>query len=452
MRHDPIDRILKPIDSFIHNQSAAGLVLLISTAAAVALANSPWSHEYHAIWEHTISLKVAGFVVERTIHHVINDGLMAVFFFLVALELKREFVGGELSEPWNALLPLAASVGGMAIPALIYLAMNQFAGPETAGWGIPMGTDTAFVLGLLALLGKRVPPALKVFFITVSVADDIGSVTVIALFYTSDIELQKLVLGAIFLVALISMNLLGVRNVIAYGVVGIAGVWLAFLLSGVHATVAGVLAALTIPARTKIQEHTYVVQLRELADDFERTESSPHATITSEQQHLIRKIRRMSDHAETPLQRLEQALHPWVVYVVMPLFALANAGIELPSSVGDVLSSPITLGVLLGLVLGKPLGIVGLAFLVSKLGWGRLGQGLTWSHVIGIGVMSGLGFTMSVFINELAFADLSMQYAAKLGILFASLIAGPLGFLLLRRLPVGGGVRDETRPPATSWD
>jgi len=434
MRHDPIDRILKPIDSFIHNQSAAGLVLLISTAVAVVLANSPWSHDYQAIWEHTISLQVAGFALERTVHHLINDGLMAVFFFLVALELKREFIGGELSEPRNALLPIAASIGGMAAPALIYLAINEFSGPATAGWGIPMGTDTAFVLGLLALLGKRVPPALKVFFITVSVADDIGSVTVIALFYTSDIEMQKLLLGGIFLVALIAMNVLGVRNVIAYGVVGIAGVWLAFLLSGVHATVAGVLAALTIPARTKIQEHTYVVRLRELADEFERTESSPHAIITSEQQHLIRKIRRMSDHAETPLQRLEQALHPWVVYVVMPLFALANAGIELPASVGDVLSSPITLGVLLGLVLGKPIGIVGMAFLVSKLGWGRLGQGLTWSHVVGIGVMSGLGFTMSVFINELAFDDLAMQYTAKLGILFASLIAGPLGFVLLRRV------------------
>lgn len=436
MRHDPIDRILRPIDSFIHNQSAAGLVLLISTAVALVLANSPWSEQYQAIWHHTISLQVAGFGVERTVHHMINDGLMAMFFFLVALELKREFIGGELSELKNAMLPIAASIGGMAIPATIYLAMNQFSGPGTAGWGIPMGTDTAFVLGLLALLGKRVPPALKVFFITVSVADDIGSVTVIALFYTSDIELQKLLLGGLFLVALITMNLVGVRNVLSYGLLGIAGVWLAFLLSGVHATVAGVLAALTIPARTKIQEHTYVSNLRELADEFDRAENSPRALITSEQQHVIHKIRRMSAFAETPLQRLEQALHPWVVYGVMPLFALANAGIELPTSFGTVLSSPITLGVALGLLVGKPLGIVGMSYLFAKLGWGRLGQGVTWAHVMGMGVISGLGFTMSVFISELAFADPSMRYAAKLGILLASVVAGTLGYLLLRRLPI----------------
>jgi len=433
MRRDPIDRILKPLDSFIHNQSAAGLVLLVSTALAITLANSPWRHEFHALWQHTISIRVASFELDKTLHHLINDGLMAVFFFLVALELKREFIGGEFSDRRNAVLPIAASIGGMAMPALIYLAANQFTGPATAGWGIPMGTDTAFVLGLLALLGSRVPAPLKVFFITVAIGDDIGSVLVIALFYTSDIELQKLLLGGVFLVALLTMNIVGVRNVIAYGLVGIGGLWLAFLLSGVHATVAGVLAALAIPARTKMQEHTYVERLRELADDFERTENTPFATITTEQQHLIRKIRRMSDHAETPLQRLEQALHPWVVYAILPLFALANAGIELPSSLGDALASPITLGVLLGLLVGKPVGIVGMAFLFTKLGWSRLGQGVTWSHMIGIGIMAGLGFTMSIFISELAFQGSPMHYEAKLGILFASVIAGPSGFFLLRR-------------------
>lgn len=434
MRRDPIDRILRPIDNFIHNQSAAGLVLLVATAIAVFLANSPWHHQYHAFWQHEITVSVAGYSLTKSLHHLINDGLMAMFFFLVALELKREFIGGEFSQIRNALLPIAASFGGMAVPALIFLAINRFSGPATVGWGIPMGTDTAFVLGLLALLGSRVPTALKAFFIAVAVGDDIGSVVVIALFYTSHIELQSLVLGGLFLVALIAMNILGVRNVIAYGLVGIGGLWLAFLLSGVHATVAGVLAALAIPARTKIEEGTYVKRLRELADEFERTGNTPYATISAEQQHLIRKIRKMSVHAETPLQRLEQALHPWVVYVVMPVFALANAGIELPSSFEAVTSSPITLGVMLGLVIGKPIGIIGMAFLFTRFGWAQLGQGVRWAHMIGIGVISGLGFTMSIFISELAFQGSPMHYEAKLGILAASLTAGTLGFLLLRRI------------------
>lgn len=448
MRADPIDRILKPIDSFIHNQSAAGLVLLVATGLALALANSPWSHAYHALWQHEITVSVAGYSLTKSLHHLINDGLMAMFFFLVALELKREFIGGEFSKPRNALLPIVASIGGMAVPAIIFLAVNGFSGPATVGWGIPMGTDTAFVLGLLALLGSRVPIALKAFFIAVAVGDDIGSVVVIAIFYTSQIEFQSLLAGAVFLVVLLGMNLLGVRSVFAYGLIGIGGLWLAFLLSGVHATVAGVLAALAIPARTKMQERTYVARLRELADEFERAEDTPYATISTEQQHLIRKIRAMSDHAETPLQRLEQALHPWVVYIVMPLFALANAGIELPSSLASIASSPVTLGVMLGLVVGKPIGIVGMAFLATRLGFAQLGQGVRWSQMIGIGLISGLGFTMSIFISDLAFEDSNMQYEAKLGILVASLVAGPLGFLFLRQ--VARPRPAEGDPPVTS--
>ncbi len=438
MRKDPIDRLLKPIDSFIHDQAAAGLVLFIATAIALVLANSPWGDVYHHFWEHMVSLRIGGFTIERDLHHLINDGLMAIFFFVVALELKREFVGGELSQPRNALLPLGASIGGMLFPALIYLAVVGFDGPHAVGWGIPMGTDTAFVLGMLAILGKRVPPAIKVFFITVAVIDDIGAVSVIALFYTSDISLMNLLFGGVFLVALVLMNLLGVRSVLAYGLVGIGGLWLAFLLSGVHATVAGVLAALAIPARTKMSEASYPERLRELANRFSAMPNAPGNVISADQQYLIRKVKRFSTYAETPLQRLEQGLHPWVAFVVLPLFALANAGIELPSSMGDVIGSRVTLGIMLGLVLGKPLGLMLMSWLFVRNRWGTLGEGITWAHLLGISVMSGVGFTMAVFINELAFDDALVREQAKLGILCASLVAGLIGFTLLKNARPAG--------------
>ncbi len=437
MRHDPIDHLLKPLDRFIRNQSMAGLALFISAAVAVVLANSPWREAYHAFWEHSITIGFDTFIFERSLHHLINDGLMAVFFFVVALELKREFLAGELSDLRNAVLPLAASVGGMVFPALIYLAINNFAGPATRGWGITMGTDTAFVLGLLALLGKRVPPAIKALFITVAVTDDIASVTVIALFYTSDISMLNLGIGAAFLVVLVAMNLLGVRNMTAYGVVGIGGLWMAFMLSGVHATVAGVLAALTIPVTTKMKERTYAKKIRELADMFDRTKDTTAKTITREQAHIIAKVKRFSTAAETPLQRLEEALHPWVAFLVLPLFALANAGIELPDSMTGAIASPVTMGVTLGLVLGKPIGLLLMSWTFVKLGWGRLGTHVNWGHMVAISVLSGLGFTMAIFISELAFDSEAMRTEAKLGILFASVTAGIIGtWLFMRCKPV----------------
>ncbi|MCO6483170.1 MAG: Na+/H+ antiporter NhaA [Flavobacteriales bacterium] len=435
MRQDPIDRLLRPLDRFIKGHSTAGMALFVSAAVAVVLANSPWREAYRAIWEHSFAIQVDDFYFGLNLHHLINDGLMAMFFFLVALELKREFIAGDMTDRKKAMLPVAASVGGMLAPALIYLAVNQFQAPATRGWGITLGTDTAFVLALLALLGKRVPPAIKALFITVSVIDDIVSVSVIALFYTSDLSLANLGIGAAFLAVLVLMNLLGVRNMTAYAVVGIGGVWMAFMLSGVHATVAGVLAAMAIPATTKVKERTYVKKIRELADEFERTEDSPHRTITVEQAHIIEKVKRCSLNAETPLQRLEHRLHPWVSFLVLPLFALANAGIELPHDM-SALASPVTMGVFLGLVLGKPLGIFTTCWLFVKMGWGKLGAGVQWGHMLAISVISGLGFTMALFISELAFDAGWMRADAKLGILLASVTAGIAGtFLFFRARP-----------------
>ncbi|MEO7082280.1 MAG: Na+/H+ antiporter NhaA, partial [Flavobacteriales bacterium] len=428
---------LKPLDRFIRNQSMAGLALFISAAVAVVLANSPWREAYHAFWEHSVTIGFDTFIFERNLHHLINDGLMAVFFFVVALELKREFLAGELSDMRNAVLPLAASVGGMVFPALIFLVINNFTGPATRGWGITMGTDTAFVLGLLALLGKRVPPAIKALFITVAVTDDIASVTVIALFYTSDISMMNLGIGAAFMVVLVAMNLLGVRNMTAYGVIGIGGLWMAFMLSGVHATVAGVLAALTIPVTTKMKERTYAKKIHELADMFDRTKDTTAKTITREQAHIIAKVKRFSTAAETPLQRLEEALHPWVAFLVLPLFALANAGIEFPESMAGAIASPVTMGVMLGLVLGKPIGLLLMSWTFVKFGWGRLGTNVNWGHMVAISVLSGLGFTMAIFISELAFDSEAMRTEAKLGILFASVTAGIIGtWLFMRCKPV----------------
>ncbi len=432
MRKDPIDRLLKPIDSFIHDQAASGLVLFIATAIALFLANSPWREAYHQLWTTPVGFGFGGFVVAKDLHHLINDGLMAMFFFVVALELKREFVGGEFSNPRNALLPIGASIGGMAFPALIYLLVVGSSSAEAVGWGIPMGTDTAFVLGLLAMLGKRVPTAIKVFFISTAVTDDIGAVSVIALFYTSDISTVNLLLGGAFLVALVAMNLLGVRSVLAYGLVGIGGLWLAFLLSGVHATVAGVLAALAIPARTKMSEASYPERLRELADRFSALPNAPGNVISNEQLYVIRKVKRFSTYAETPLQRLEQGLHPWVAFGVLPLFALANAGIELPTSFDGLLASKVTLGIFLGLVIGKPLGLLSMSWLLVRWGVGRLPAGTGWTQMLAISILSGLGFTMAVFINELAFDDVAVREQAKLGILFASVLAATLGALLFR--------------------
>ncbi len=434
MRKDPIDRLLRPVDSFIHDQASAGLVLFISTAIALFLANSPWRDAYHAFWTNTVALKVGAFHLEKDLTHLINDGLMAMFFFVVALELKREFVGGEFSDLRNALLPIGASIGGMVLPALIFLWVVGPSSPEASGWGIPMGTDTAFVLGLLALLGKRVPAAIKVFFISTAVTDDIGAVSVIALFYTSDISAMNLVLGAVFLVTLIIMNILGVRSVLAYGLIGIGGLWLAFLLSGVHATVAGVLAALCIPARTKMHEATYSIRLRELADKFAAMTSAPRNILNSEQLYVIRKVKRFSAYAETPLQRLEQGLHPWVAFGVLPLFALANAGIELPSSLDGLFDSRVTLGIFLGLLIGKPVGLMFMSWLFVRLRLGRLAAGVSWGQMFAISILSGLGFTMAVFINELAFADAYVREQGKLGILFASVVAGVVGVLLFRLL------------------
>ncbi len=430
-----VDKLLKPINRFIESEVTAGLLLVFCTVVALVWANSPLAGSYHALWHYDLSLSVAGYGISRSLHHWINDGLMAMFFFVVGLELKREFLGGELSTPANAVLPVAAAVGGMVVPALFYLALNP-AGDAQAGWGIPMATDIAFALGILALLGERVPFSLKLFLTVLAVADDLGAVLVIAFFYSSDISLTSLGIGALFLMVLLAGNYSGIRTTYFYGIFGIGGLWLAFLLSGVHATIAGVLAALVIPARTKLDEKAFTEELILAVEEFRAIPPNDAPLLEPEQMDSIDKIKCLTLAADTPLQRLEHALHPVVSFAVLPLFALSNAGVTLDfHSLTDVLS-PVSVGVAAGLVAGKFIGVAGTCRLAVSFGWAKLPPGITWGQICGVACLAGIGFTMSLFVTNLAFASEQLQTQAKLGILSASVIAGITGFALLRcKLP-----------------
>jgi NhaA family Na+:H+ antiporter len=433
MRIDPIDKILvRPIARFINNSTTSGILLFASAVIALFLANSPFQDAYHHFWEHTFSIGFDEFVVSKSLHHWINDGLMSIFFFVIGLELKREIMAGELSRPKDAVLPIFAALGGMVMPALFYLTLNA-SGDTSAGWGIPMATDIAFALGILYLLGDKVPVSLKVFLTALAIADDLGAVLVIAFFYTSDISTISLLVGAGFLAILLLANALGVRSIVFYGIVGIGGLWLAFLLSGVHATIAGVIAALTIPANVKLQDKQFVIKMNTLTNDFAKSTPNNVTLLTHDQLDIVEKIRFYSKAALTPLQRLEHAMHPLVAYVVMPIFALANAGITFSGNFADNLISNVSLGVILGLALGKFIGIVAITKILIRLKLAVLPDGLNWRHIYGVAILAGVGFTMSLFITDLAFVSPAHIIQAKIGIFIASIICGIGGFLVLRK-------------------
>ena len=433
MKKTPIDIWLTdPLSSFLGRQTTSGLVLFVAALVALFMANSPFADAYHHFWHNEISVGFNDFLISKTLHHWINDGLMAVFFFVIGLELKREIMAGELSNPRDALLPIAAGVGGMVVPALIYLAFNP-SGDANDGWGIPMATDIAFALGIISLLGNRVPLSLKVFLTALAIADDLGAVLVIAVFYTSQIDFLSLAVGAGFMILLVTSNLLGVRNILWYGLLGIGGLWLAFLLSGVHATIAAVLAAFTIPANVKISDKGFVSRIKALVNKFEAANSNDVSLVTDEQLHVLEGIRAVSREALTPLQRLEHGMHPFVAFVVMPVFALANAGISFPADFLDQLASPVTLGVACGLLGGKVLGIMGICYILIRGKWASFPEQTGWKQLFGAAMLASVGFTMSLFITGLAFNDEALILQAKLGILLASLVGGFSGYYLLRR-------------------
>lgn len=442
MEKTTIEKIMAPVSRFIHLEYTSGIVLLISVIIAMIWANSPFHEFYEHLWHINFSVGFDGFLLNHPLHIWINDGLMAIFFFVIGLELKREFMEGELSSLQKASLPMTAALGGMIVPASIYYFLNY--GTDAAhGWGIPMATDIAFALALLSMASKHIPVSVKVFLSALAVADDLGAVLVIAFFYTEQINFTPLLIGIGFLILLMAGNRMGVRHPMFYLLLGICA-WIGFLLSGVHATIAGVLVAFTIPAVTRIDEQVYSTNLRKLSYDFEADIPQRGNLITPLQNKTIQKVKTLSMAAETPLQTIEHALHPWVAFGIMPLFALANAGIVITSDFLDLVINPVSIGVAAGLVIGKFTGILLFCWLMVKLRISSLPEGANWKHIAGVSLLAGIGFTMSLFISGLAFKNPVFIDQAKYGILIASILAGIMGTIVLKR--IGGSA--EIKPTA----
>lgn len=411
-------------------------MLLLCTVAAIFWANSPWAGSYHALWRTNFTVSFAGHVLSHDLHFWVNDLLMAVFFFVVGLEIKREMLIGELASVRQAALPILAALGGVLVPALIYATLNA-RGPGSPGWGIPMGTDIAFVLGVMSLLGDRVPVALKIFLTALAIVDDIAAVLVIAFFYTNQIAWGALLFAALLVVVLFVINRLGVRHPLPYVLLGLV-LWAAVLQSGVHPTIAGVILAFLIPARTTLDQVKFLEQGRAILDHFERAGSSAKSVLNDEeQQTAIEALEGACEQVQSPLHRIESELNGWVTFLIMPVFALANAGISITGNVAATLLQPIALGVVLGLLFGKPIGITLASWLSVRLGIASLPKGVSWRHIHGAGWLGGVGFTMSLFVTGLAFANEGQVMVAKLGILTASLAAGTIGALLLFRVSPG---------------
>lgn len=422
-----IERITRPFQMFIEHKLAGAILLLVATITALVWANSSYAH-YYDEWLHTYAtIGIGDFKLSKTISHWVNDGLMGIFFFVVGLEIKREFLAGELATPRQAALPIFGAIGGMVVPAAIYMAINP-GGDEFLGWGIPMATDIAFALGILALFPVSI--SLKVFLTALAIVDDIGAILVVAIFYTNDIALQSLLLGGFFLLISIGANVSGVRNPIIYFLIGFV-VWVAFLQSGVHATLAAVLMAFTIPARTRIDGSQFVEQSEELLRRLRETGLPQGNTLLTKDQHsIVHSMEQITEKATAPLQELEHALMPFVTFLVMPVFALANAGVVLTGSLAIVMN-PVSIGVIAGLLLGKPLGIWFFAWTAVKLKIAELPADITFTQVAAVGLLGGIGFTMALFISTLAFADDATIQVAKTGVLVGSVLSAIAGSAIL---------------------
>jgi NhaA family Na+:H+ antiporter len=423
-----VDRLTKPFARFLGVEAAAGVVLLLFTVAALILSNSPWAHPFLNTWETPVGLQIGSFEFARSLREWINDGLMTLFFFLVALELKRELVLGELNNPRMAALSIAAALGGMIVPAALYLLL-QWGQPGESGWGTVMATDTAFVIGCLALLGTRIPQSLRVFMLSLAIVDDIGAILVVAIGYSSHIAWSALALGALGIAIVRAMALVGFRGFPLYFLVG-GFTWLAVDASGIHATVTGVMLGLLTPARRWVSDERLYAILDQVVAHPASDDGSGH---TKDRQTLqVAEI--AARETLSPVERLEIALHPWVGFIIMPLFAFANAGVAL--SFGD-LGSSVTVAVVLGFTVGKPVGILTFSWLAVRSGIAMRPADLDWRLLAGGGLLAGIGFTMALFIANLAL-DQSLIDSAKLGIFLASVVSAVAGLALLRMLPGRG--------------
>jgi len=426
----PMERLVRPFQEFAKLEAAGGIFLIGCTVVALVWANSPWAASYFRLWHTDVTFGFAGARLSEPLHFWINDGLMAVFFLLVGLEIKRETLVGELASFRKAALPIAAALGGMLIPAGFYLLFNH-GGQGAPGWGIPMATDIAFALGVLALLGNRIPTSLRVFLAALAIVDDIGAVLVIALFYTARISWISLEVAGLFFAALMVMNRAGARQPLIYAVLGV-GLWLAFLQSGIHATISGVLLAITVPARQRLDGRAFLFRSEKILGEFRSAEEAGETIYTSATKSAaLHALAQGCGRVESPMMRFEHALAPWISYVIMPVFALANAGVTLGAGAARELVHPVSLGVICGLVLGKPIGIVGFSWLATRTGIAAMPVRVGWRQILGVGMLGGIGFTMSLFIANLAFGPTPGLETAKIGILAASVVSGVAGAIVL---------------------
>lgn len=424
----PVDRWLVPVRRFLEIQAASGLVLLACTVIALVLANSSWSHAFESFWHTHVGVHIGGWRLEGDLGHlIVNDVLMTIFFFVVGLEVKREIVGGELKDPRKALLPVFGAIGGVVTPALIYSAL-QYGQVGQRGWAIPMATDIAFVVGILALFGSRVPMGLKIFLLTLAIVDDIIAVLVIALVFTEKIAMGALLASAVGLAIVPVLRWIGIRSIAIYALLGIA-IWIGFHFAGIHPTIAGVLLGLLTPSRPWIGERTFVEVLSDYWDsirDYDEQPEKPEPLPVN-----LEQLQFVARESLSPLHRLEMGLHPWVAFAIMPIFALANAGVELQP---EAMKSSVAMAVAAGLALGKPLGIFSFCWLAVQLGFTRLPAGVNWKMFLGGACLGGIGFTMALFLNALAFPAedfAELAAAGKFGTLMGSLISTLLGATIL---------------------
>lgn len=427
-------KVSTPFEEFLHAQTTTGLILIVMTIIALLLANTSLYETYAHFFHMNIDFNVGSWALSHSLHHWINDGLMAIFFFLIGLEIKREITAGELSNLKVAILPILAAIGGMVFPALIYTSLN-YGTAGSAGWGIPMATDIAFAISALVLLGKRVPTALVTFLVALAIVDDLGAVIVIALFYTDTINMMALGLAGLMFAVMLAFNRFGIHMILPYFVVGLL-MWFFMLESGVHATIAWVLAALAIPSTPKRVPSTLTKKAKDLLDEYEKYPVNENYQIHEEQKRILSEIKHKIYEVETPAARLEHNLHLPVALIIIPIFALANAGIKIDfSSIGTTIVEPVSLGIILGLIFGKVIGIFGVSYVAVKLKIAQLPKDSSMSQVFGVAFLGGIGFTMSIFVADLAFVnnpELILQ--AKIGILSASLFSALFGYLWLRTI------------------
>jgi NhaA family Na+:H+ antiporter len=414
--------IVTTFQEFVRSSASAGIIIVACTAIALLWINSPFSASYHALLATPLHITVDTFHLDFTIEHFVNDGLMVIFFLVVGLEIKRELLVGELSSRKKAMLPMIAAVSGMLVPGLIYALFNVGT-PAIRGWAVPVATDIAFALGILALLGDRVPLGLKIFLAALAIVDDLLSVVVIALFYTSTLHLWSLLWAGLIVVLLIIGNRANIHSLLFYGLAGIA-LWLCFLSSGVHPTISGVVLAICIPSRSRIDQRSFLQRTRDLVDRIVARE---------EQQHdAIHALETLCEHVQSPLHRIEHGLQPWVSFGIMPLFAIVNAGVEFRSDVVTHLISPVSLGIILGLFLGKQIGVTLAVWLSIRLHWAELPANVSMRNIYGVSILCGIGFTMALFVAHLAFTSNSDLDIAKLSILVGSFLSAIVGSFLLR--------------------